>query len=925
MDLVKIVTGLFVVLFSVSQLKMARNQRELKIVSWNCNGLSSKTHELDLLLAQHSPDIFCLCETKLDPTIADNELTKNYTIYRRDQTSGPGRGGGVLIGLSNGCPFNVSRINSSCPGEIIALDLSICGFSFTLACYYRRPIDKQIENIMNWYYNQTCPNIVIVGDFNLPDIDWINCSLKSTRDSTMHTLFLDFLECNNLLQLVNQPTHDKGNTLDLVVTNLNTSKLSVESSCSDHFSIVFNIVSDNVIKRSKSVTKPKPFWDFSKADGAHIMLDCFKLEQDISSSIESQGNPELVWHKFKSGLLQTAHNHIPFKFRKHKSELWITNETKREIRKRKSLHLACLDDPTPYNLLKHNEQSHYCKKLCNRDYNSYINNHICNKLEHGDSKPLYRFIASKRGSSNIVNQLDNVPPNNNTAIAECFADSFASVFTLDDGNSPPFQQADTHSSPILFDPNGVLKQLLLLDPRKGAGPDELSPALLKFLAPYMYVMLCKIFQYFYDINFTPNDWRCANIVPLFKKGSRSDPLNYRPISITSIISKIFEHIVSHNLNCYLESNQLFYDHQHGFRSKHGCDTQLLNTVSEFIDYYDEQIPIDIAVLDFSKAFDVVSHHKLKIKMLNLGIHSKTVDWIASWLQHRSLSVCVNNTKSSSRNVCSGVPQGSVLGPLLFNIFINDMNKSVAHSILKLYADDSLLYKPILNSTDSDLFQIDLNSLVGWADASQMKFNVKKCEQLCIKRLACSNSTPTQYTMSGEPLSSVDHVEYLGVTIDCRLSFDQHIKKICSKANKSLHMLMRCLKKASPKTKSTAYKTICRPILEFATHTWSPHKIKYIKQLEGINRKAFRWVFRLKKRDHISDLMVNNYWETLEQRRIKADVKMCNRMLSGTAALDESRFTLHFSAAHNTRHGATKGTISTDVAKYSFRHRIHKLL
>ena len=165
-----------------------------------------------------------------------------------------------------------------------------------------------------------------------------------------------------------------------------------------------------------------------------------------------------------------------------------------------------------------------------------------------------------------------------------------------------------------------------------------------------------------------------------------------------------------------------------------------------------------------------------------------------------------------------------------------------------------------------MFQIDLNSLVGWADASQMNFNVKKCEQLCIKRPAGSISPPTQYTMSGEPLSSVEHVEYLGVTIDCKLSFDQHIKKICSKANKSLHMLMRCLKKASPKTKSVAFKTICRPILEFATHTWSPHKLKYIKQLEGINRKAFRWVFRLKKRDHISDLMVNNYWETFEQRR-----------------------------------------------------------
>ena len=197
-------------------------------------------------------------------------------------------------------------------------------------------------------------------------------------------------------------------------------------------------------------------------------------------------------------------------------------------------------------------------------------------------------------------------------------------------------------------------------------------------------------------------------------------------------------------------------------------------------------------------------------MLNLGIHSKTVDWITSWLQQRYLSVCVHNTKSSSRKKCmlwsaprqcpawarmyslpllplqrKAIHAGPWCpGPSFIYIFINAMNKSVAPSILKLYADDSLLYKPILNSTDSDSFQNDLNSLVGWADASQMNFNVKKCEQLCIKRPACSNSPTTQYTMSGEPLSSVEHVEYLGTTIDCKLSFDQHIKKVCSKANKS---------------------------------------------------------------------------------------------------------------------------------------------
>ena len=915
--------GLQFTLF-VHSLIMASHQKELRIVSWNCNGISSKSHELELLINNHSPDIFCLCETKLEPSIADNEIVKNYTIYRRDRTTGPGRGGGVLIGLSNKCPFIVSRINNCCSGEIVALDLSVCGFSFTLACYYRRPTVKQVDDIIDWYFDQTCPNIIIVGDFNLPEIDWTNNSLKSNRDSHMHNAFLDFIMCNNLVQKVNKPTHNKGNTLDLIVTNLSTSNLNIESSCSDHFLIVFNIIADNAIKRTKSLTKPKPFWQFNKADLAHILFDCFKLDKQISNHITDYKDPEIIWHVFKSGLLSIAHNHIPYKFKKQKSQLWITSETKRELRKRKDLHLACLDDPSTFNLSKHNAQSRLCKKLCNRDYNSYLNNHICNTLEHGDSKPLYRFIASKKGSSNVVNQLDNTPPNDNLAISETFADSFASVFTEDDGLTLPLTTPEILSIPIVFDPKGVLKQLTILDPRKGAGPDELSPALLKFLGPYMYETMTKIFQYFYDRSSTPFDWRCANIVPLFKKGSRSDPLNYRPISLTSIVSKIFEHIISHNINNFLESNSLLYEHQHGFRTKHGCDTQLLNTVTEFIDYFDELVSVDIAVLDFSKAFDVVSHDKLRSKLLNIGVHTKTVDWISSWLKDRSISVCVNNAKSSSRPVLSGVPQGSVLGPLLFNVFINDMNKAIDHSTLKLYADDSLLYKPIVNISDPSDFQSDLDNLVDWAGNSQMQFNIKKCEQMSIKRAAC-NTPSTQYTMSGEPLSKTDKVEYLGVSIDDKLSFDPHIRKICSKANRSLHMLMRCLKKAKPKTRAVAFKTVCRPILEFATHTWSPHKVKHIKQIEGINRKAFRWVFNLKKRDHISDLMLSQGWDTLEERRKSADVKMYYRMLSGKAALDTNRFMLHFSKEHDTRHGAIKGTISTNVAKFSYRHRIHRYL
>ena len=184
------------------------------------------------------------------------------------------------------------------------------------------PSVKQVDDIIDWYFDQTCSNIIIVGDFNLTEIDWTNNSLKSNRDSHMHNAFLDLIMCNNLVQKVTKPTHNKGNILELIATNLSTSNLNIESSCSDYFLIDFNIIADNVIKRTKSLTKPKPFWQFNKADLAHIIFDCLKLDKQISNHISDHKDPEIIWHSFKSGLLSIAHNHTPCKFKKQKSQLW---------------------------------------------------------------------------------------------------------------------------------------------------------------------------------------------------------------------------------------------------------------------------------------------------------------------------------------------------------------------------------------------------------------------------------------------------------------------------------------------------------------------------------------------------------------------------------------------------------------------------
>lgn len=899
----------------------------VKILSWNCNGLSGKRHHLDIILDLHKPDIFAITETKLTSDITNKELCNNYSIYRLDRTNAIGRGGGVLIGILDTSNIQVNQISPSDTGELLAIDMSIGGFSFNFAVYYHRPAINNVDDLINWCTNYSSCNQVIVGDFNLPDIDWKTRQLKKRHNVCMHESFLTFLDTTDMDQLVNFPTHSHGNTLDLILSNMDLSLPTSEPSCSDHHLIFFEIHSKEPINHSTINNNSSPFWSFHKANMPELMIDCFDLETDIKSLILKRAHIDQVYAIFKTKVLHTANKNIPNRPRKPTSKHWMSKNTEKEIARRRRWHKTSKIFNTKFNRERVQKQSKLCNFLVNKDYNAFLNSHICAKLENGDTKPLFKFISNRRGNTNTIKKLNGCKENSAAEFAECFASAFSSVFTVDDGKHPPAAcNTIDKSINITITPKGILKQLQNLDPSKGAGPDGLSSALLKFLASYIYIPLTLLFQYSIDTGSTPEDWRCANVIPIYKKGSHSDPLNYRPISMTCITSKILEHVVCSNINEYLDFHCILSDCQHGFRKKHGCDTQLLATSTDLTDSYDLNIPVDLAVLDFSKAFDVVSHPKLMTKLKAIGIHQTTCSWIENWLSNRYLSVTVNGAKSSKHQVTSGVPQGSVLGPLLFLVFINDMPSSVNFCKLKLFADDSLAYQQIRTQTDVDRLQSDLNKLSVWADTWQMQFNVNKCEHMRIERRTL-NTSPTSYTFNNTRLPTVSSVKYLGVNIDKYLSFDNHIKDMCKKATRTLHMLMRNLKRARTKTRTLAYKSICRPILEYASHIWSPHLIKHIKLIEAINRKAFRWAFHLRKYDNISQKMMQVGWETLDTRRKNSDLNMFFKILSGpeSATTDIHKYTLSHSSQHDTRTGATRGIINTETKRHAFIQRVHRHL
>ena len=269
-----------------------------------------------------------------------------------------------------------------------------------------------------------------------------------------------------------------------------------------------------------------------------------------------------------------------------------------------------------------------------------------------------------------------------------------------------------------------------IQPHKASGPDEIPNIVLKMCSKSLAPGITALFQKSLDTGELPKDWTDANITPVFKKGDKHAAENYRPVSLTSVLSKVLEHIVCHHLHAHFDKNKILTDVNHGFRSGFSCETQLTVTVDDLARNSDEGFQTDVTILDFSKAFDTVPHNKLLHKLETYGIRGNLHKWIHSFLCKRHMKVVVDDEKSDETEVLSGVPQGTVLEPLLFLVHINDLPESVKSSV-RLFADDCLLYRKVKSSRDQEILQEDLKNLETWASNSGMKFNAKKCYILSV--------------------------------------------------------------------------------------------------------------------------------------------------------------------------------------------------
>ena len=374
-------------------------------------------------------------------------------------------------------------------------------------------------------------------------------------------------------------------------------------------------------------------------------------------------------------------------------------------------------------------------------------------------------------------------------------------------------------------------------------------------------------------------WKTAHITPVPKKGRKNKPDDFRPISLTSIFCKILEHIICSYIMRFLSDNDAITQSQHGFRKGRSCESQLALLNQDLMRTADEGFRTDAIFLDFRKAFDTVPHAKLLQKLEYYGIDNQIIQWIRSFLTGRSQRVVLDGVFSDEVEVTSGVPQGSVIGPILFLVYINDITDNVKSNV-RLFADDTLIYRKIQSAGDSLILQSDLDIVSQWCRDWQLSLNIEKCVAMSITRSPMRSVSQTPYHISGTTLEFVSEYKYLGVVFSSNLSFKTHVREIVGSADRTLRLCNRVLRGSQSCVKEVAYFSLVRPLLEYCCAVWNPYEKGLTLELERVQRRAARFVKGDYRFDSsVSDMIGSLGWSSLEDRRFEFRRKLFEKFLS----------------------------------------------
>jgi len=865
----------------------------LNIAGLRPQTVPSKVPYIEDLLKDKNQLFTVLSETWLKNHTQAELNIAGYSLYRSDRMGRKhtrGRfSGGVAIYLRADLAATAEKVLTFSNGVVEAVavysekeNLFICGI-------YRQPdnsasnhasgvaeLNQALQEIGNAIDDalEGTPDILLGGDFNVQHANWqSNESLSANAPSNgLHNAMLSFQNKYFLSQMINVPTHKAGNILDLLFTNnqqLINEVHAMPSNFTDHYVVeIATHFKSHFAKRhqqSRTFTNSIDSLNFFSGD-----VNWVRLKQDMQliqwDSILEGVEPKDQLNCFHLVCESIAALYVPKK-RAARANIRTKIPRERRVLMRRRRKVAKQLSNFPSNAVKtrlENElvtiemklQDSYARSLSNQEQKA---------LAAIKSNPKYFFSYVKKFSKTkpSIGPLLNAQKQyvtESAEMAELLSEQYSSVFS-----QPREPLVDPISLFTSDDPSKLIDieitQADIIDaineiaPNAAPGPDCFPALLLKQCKDQLASPLARIWRECLDNGITPDLQKLSLIVPAHKGDSTALPKNYRPVALTSHLVKIFEKVIRKHVVAHVESTNAFNSTQHGFRAGRSCLSQLLAHYDRVLSHLEEGHNVDVVYLDFAKAFDKLDFNITLHKLKSLGIDGKIGRWIHSFLTGRHQRVVVNGVMSKLAAVLSGVPQGSVLGPILFLIMLGSIDKDVAHAFLSSFADDTRVGKSVQNEEDVQLLQQDLNQIYEWANQHNMTFNDTKFEMLRYGRNSELKESTSYVSNTGSIIQPKAALKDLGVTMSSSGDFKDHINNITETVRNLSSWILRSFKSRSRALMLQLWKSIVIPRLDYCSQLWNPHNAQAIQQLEDLQKSYVR---------HIAGFRHMDYWDAIKK-------------------------------------------------------------
>ena len=861
--------------------------KHLNILYFNSRSLKNKVNLLHAFLSLKTPteyDLVFISETWLKPEFTDSLICPDgYSVFRHDRKDQT-RGGGVLVFYKTELKvIDITPFYDHDIFESLVIELtSDCRYSNKLrfCCTYFPPSKSRILSNV-----QTCSNFLkqlvfsgplfILGDFNFPTVNWSSmCSQNSAEQ-----FFTDFCSQYGFSQHISEPTyHGRSDSiLDIVLTNpqgasslISTSVIQPICMTCDHDAIVLKVK----FQSSQSFPCSQPFYCFRKAN-YELLLSHLRSTDWSSVLCNVPQDFQLAYNKFLAIIHSLFEMYVPkMTFRKNFN---LPKHIKKLAKSKSSLYRKSKKDPNFKSKYKTTSKA-YDKAV--KTWFSSIEEKICSSRDRSN---FYKYANRKlkiKETIPSVLKVDGREVSDNLEKANYFNDQFSSVFQQDDQTSLNLvDKTSIHLENICISTEDIVSALAILKSKASNTPDQIPPIFLKNAGPALIHVLKQLFQASLDNGDLPLEWKTALVNPVHKKGSKNDALNYRPISLTSAICRLLEIILKNKILNHLYQNNLISSKQHGFLPGRSITSQLLTALNPVVEQFDKKKDVHIVYTDFSKAFDKVCHRKLLEVLSSFGIKGSLLKWIENFLIGRTQAVYIENKVSRTTSVTSGVPQGSVLGPLLFLLYAQDIEFVCSPFCdVALFADDCKFI-----SSNPCALQRSLDSMQTFVAARQLVLSQSKCIHLAVTR----REPGSHFSVENSIIPTVHSVKDLGITLTSTLQWKPHVVNITNKAFHAAHKILYSFTTNNISVLIFAYKTFVRPILESNSVVWSPHLKENIDRLESVQiffTKKLCQRLGLKSSGYTDRLSKFNL-KTLAHRRLLADLVMVFKILHQQVDID----------------------------------------